>query len=143
MNSSMGLAEVLYAASKIKDKNKQIIHLQKHSTKMLKEIIGLCYDPRVQWRLPPGKPPYRALPKASDAQGVLKAEMRKMAIFVENPQYKDLSPLKRETQFVQLLESIDCDDAEMLCSIKDRKMPYKNLSKDLMKEAFPGISQGW
>ena len=66
MNSEMGLAEILYAASKIKDKKKRLVHMQKHSSKQMKEIVGLCYDPRVQWRLPEGKPPFKSLPKEAD-----------------------------------------------------------------------------
>ena len=41
--------------------------------------------------------------------------------------------------FIQTLESIDPEDAELLCSIKDKKIPYKGITSKLVTEAYPGL----
>jgi hypothetical protein len=38
-----------------------------------------------------------------------------------------------------LLEALDPDDAELLLSIKDKKMPYKGITYDLVASTFPGL----
>jgi hypothetical protein len=39
--------------------------------------------------------------------------------------------------FIQLIESIDKNDSIILCSVKDKKLPFKKLTKKLVKKAFP------
>jgi hypothetical protein len=59
--------------------------------------------------------------------------------FVEggNP---NLSKIRRETLFIQLLESIHPKDAILLSSIKDKKIPFKGLTKKIVHQAFPDIN---
>jgi hypothetical protein len=53
----------------------------------------------------------------------------------------NLNAIKREQIFIQMLESINADDAELLVAMKDKKSPYKNITKDIVVEAFPGLIQ--
>ena len=57
--------------------------------------------------------------------------------------YPNMRPLQRETQFVQFLESLDPDDAKLVVSIKDKKMPYKGITKGLFEEAWPALASTW
>jgi hypothetical protein len=61
-----------------------------------------------------------------------------MYLFVEggNP---NLSQLKREQIFIELLESVDPQDAELLVSVKDKKLPYKNINRNLIEKTYPGL----
>ena len=45
--------------------------------------------------------------------------------------------------FVQLLESVDPDDAMLLVAMKDKTSPFRNLTKELVMEAFPVDTKGW
>jgi hypothetical protein len=69
---------------------------------------------------------------------VLYAEVRKLYLFVKGGN-DNLKPLRRETLFIQLLESLAPADADLLCAIKDKKMPYKGIDAKIIREAFPGL----
>ena len=49
----------------------------------------------------------------------------------------NLTQLRRETIFVNTLEELDPDDAEILLQAKERKI--KGCTKKLVQEAFPGF----
>ena len=146
MGYKLGVAEVLKECSEITgngSREKKIAYLHKHSHAALKAVLGFCYDPVVEWMLPEGKPPYRAQPKEQDLQSTLYADFRKLHIFVRSQEYHKLSKVKRENLFVQFLESLDPDDAELIVAIKDRELPYKGITIKLIQEAFPNISKNW
>ena len=73
------------------------------------------------------------------------ADIRKLNIFVNHNDYTALTPLKRESQYIQLLESVDPDDAKLLIALKNRRMPgdASNITKEIVIEAFPTISKHW
>ena len=48
--------------------------------------------------------------------------------------------MRRETLYIQLLESIHPKDAILLNSIKDKKIPFKGLNKKIVQQAFPDIN---
>ena len=143
--ATAGIAEILKAASEQTDKAARIKYLQDNQSPALKKILGFCYDPVIEWLLPDSSPPYTPQPKEADLQNVLYAEIRKLNIFVNHNDYLNLKTLARETQYINLLESIDPDDAQLLIAIKNRVMPgfAANITKDLVAEAFPGISKHW
>jgi len=41
--------------------------------------------------------------------------------------------------FIELLETVDAEEAELIIAAKDKKSPYKNITKKLVQEAFPGL----
>ena len=55
-----------------------------------------------------------------------------------------LKSLKRESMFVQLLEGLAAEEAELLCLIKDGHLntQYKRITKAVVQEAFPAIEWG-
>ena len=55
-----------------------------------------------------------------------------------------LKGLKRESMFIQLLEGLSAEEAELLCLIKDGKLTsnYKRITKAVVSEAFPQIEWG-
>ena len=59
--------------------------------------------------------------------------MRKLYLFVEggNP---NLKQVRREYLFVELLESIDPSEAELLLQVKDKKIKCRGLTYNLVKE---------
>ena len=51
----------------------------------------------------------------------------------------ELDNLRRETMWIQLLEGIPAKEAELLDLVKDKINPFKYLTKEVFKEAFPDI----
>lgn len=143
--SKLGIAEFLREASKQDGRNARIDFLREHATPALKTILGYTYDPNIEWLLPEGDPPYKAADKGEDLQHVLKASLRKLNIFVNHNDYRDVKPMKRETVFIELLESVDPDDAKLLLLMKERNLvsKYKGITKHAVQQAFPGISSHW
>jgi hypothetical protein len=54
-----------------------------------------------------------------------------------------MTSMRREQLFIQLLEALDPDDAELIIAMKDKSSPYKNLTKKLVMETFPDQTVGW
>jgi hypothetical protein len=53
----------------------------------------------------------------------------------------NLSKIKKEQLFVQMLEGIHWTESEVICLAKDKALEtrYKTLTEDLVREAFPNI----
>lgn len=77
-----------------------------------------------------------------DLQNVLYSSLRRMKIFMRG-EYPTMSKRKREEQFIELLESVDPDDAVFLIHMKDKKSPYKSVTKNLIMKAFPKETENW
>ncbi len=139
-----GIGELLIEVSKITSRKQKIAALRAGHSEALEVILHGIYDPNIVWALPNGEPPFKKLDKAEDQQGRLFVEIRRLKIFVEgNQKYNNMPRAKREMLFIQILESIDPDDADLLVAMKDKTPPWKTLTRKLMEEAFPSVSKGW
>lgn len=94
---------------------------------------------RFQFDLPDTPPPYQPS-EYPDSQGMLYKELRKMKYFLKGSDM-NISRLRREQLFIQMLESIDKHDAVLLCNIIAQK-PMKGLSKAVITAAFGDIIRG-
>ena len=103
-----------------------------------KIIFKYIYDPQIKWLLPEGDPPYKPC-EFLDIEGRFLAELRKIYLFVEggNP---NLTNLRRETLFIQMLESIDPNDAKLLLAMKDKKSAFSGINKTIVRQAFPELN---
>jgi len=133
----LSVSEILKKASEMKNENDRIQWLRNNNSVALESVLRGAFDPRIKWLLPEGAPPYKPNDLV-DQQNKLYAEARKLYLFIEggNP---DLKQLRRETLFVELLESVDPEDAKLLLAIKDKHLPYPGVTPDVVTKAFPGI----
>jgi hypothetical protein len=131
----LGIAEVLKMVSEQKTKEEKINVFRKNDSSALRTVLKYALDPTVKWALPPGAPPYKPAPYL-DQQAMLYSEARRLYLFIEGGN-SNLTPLKRETLFIGLLESIDPEDAKVLLSAKDKKL--KGVTAAIVNEAFPGL----
>tara|TARA_R100000951_G_scaffold43974_1_gene37106 strand:- start:918 stop:1358 length:441 start_codon:yes stop_codon:yes gene_type:complete len=111
----------------------------------IKVILDLVYNPNVQFLLPETDPPYTPIDEGIDAQNVLKADIRLLKYCLNIPVGEQLRPLKREQMFIQLLESVDAKDAELLINVKNKKLPaeLRDITESVVRKAFPGIEEKW
>ena len=137
MGMRVGLAEFLDKVSKLKKKEEKIEALRMNDSFQIRTILQGAFDPRVKWLLPEGIPPYTPN-QLKDQENVLIHDCRKLIYFVEGGA-PNLKPIRRETMFIELLESVAPQDAQLLCAIKDKKFPYKGITVDLVREAFPDL----
>lgn len=133
----IGMAEFLEKVSKLKKREEKVEALKFNDSYPLKTILQAAFDPRIKFLLPEGDPPYR-VNDMPDQEPVLLKECRKLIYFVEGA-HPGLKQLKREQMFVELLENVTPADAKLLCAVKDKKLPYKGITEDMVREAFPGL----
>lgn len=133
----LGIFQVLEQASKQKGTEDKIKFLQENNSPALQTILKYAFDPSIVWDLPSGAPPYKPCPYPAQEMRLM-AEARRLYLFIKggNP---NLNKIKREALYIELLESIHPDDAVLLNSVKEKKIPYKGINVKLVKEAFPGL----
>jgi hypothetical protein len=137
MAGTQGISEILEKASKMKTKNDKINYLRENDSVQLRTVLCFALHPSVKIALPDGPAPYKPSDMADDNFGMLYSEARRLYLFCEGG--TDLKPAKREYLFIQMLEGIHPKDAQLLVAAKDKKLPYKGLTKAIIEEAYPGI----
>jgi Family of unknown function (DUF6433) len=128
---------ILDFTSKLPNEEEQIKCLQVNNNSAILTILKFCFDPNIKWLLPEGDAPYKPC-EYPNVDNMLYTEARRLYLFVEGGN-NNLTQLKRESMFVDLLQSINPEDAKLLVSIKDKKLPYKGLSSKTVLKAFPGL----
>ena len=133
----LGVAEILEKTSSMTSRSDRIRMLQENNSVALQTVLRGSLDPTVKWLLPEGVPQYKPNDLV-DQEHIFYHECRKMYLFVEGGNL-DLKQLRRESLFVQLLETVSSDDAKLLLAIKDKYLPYPGVTPDIIKEALPGL----
>ncbi len=134
------LSEVLEQASKVSDRKDRIVFLQKNKSPALMDILRVNYDSDIVSLLPEGAPSYRK----DDAPvgyefSTLHRQHRRFKYFFKGPIANETHPLRRESMFVSMLESLNVHEAELLILAKDKKLKYKGITKKLIQDAFPNL----
>ena len=133
----LSVSEILKKASDMKDDQSRIKWLRSNNSITLESVLRGAFDPGIIWLLPGGSPPYKPNDLV-DQHHRLYSETRRFYLFVKggNP---GLKQLRRESLFIELLESVDPEDAKLMIAIKDKTIPYDNITLELVNKAFPGI----
>ena len=137
---NLSFHEILTKVNNAKDKPKKIEVLKKYDTNELRMFLKGAFDEKLEWLLPEGKPPYTVNEAPVGTEHTwLKQEVKRMFHFLKggNPQ---LSQMKRDNMFIQMLEGLSEEEAKLLVWAKDNELNkhYKGLTANLVKEAF-----GW
>mgnify|MGYP001463156160 FL=1 len=130
--------EVLEKIGKLRRTKEKVDALRANDSYVIRVILQGVFDESVKWLLPEGDPPYTPN-ELVDQEGILINEARKILYFVEG--FHDLPTVKREQMFIELLEQVDPKDATLLCAVKEKKLPFKGITVQHVKEAFPGMIQ--
>jgi len=164
--------EVLDLVSKQKSKAKKVEVLKKYDEFHLRSLFLWNFDTTIESALPDGEVPYqsyddqntysgtlstkmqediRAMHETgsfsmgvSDTQGrtTIRREIKNLYHFVKGGNDK-LSSMRRETMFIQMLEGLHPDEAEIICLVKDKALEEKyNITYDMVKKAYPDIQWG-
>jgi hypothetical protein len=143
-NPRLLISEVLRKVSNAKTKKEKIEILHKHNSQALRSILIWNFDESVVSMLPEGDVPYTPndAPVGTDHTR-LEQEYKGLYRFVKGGADK-LPSLKRESLFVQLLEGLSAEEAELICLVKDKKLSskYKRITKAVIQEAFDQIEWG-
>ena len=134
----IGMAEFLDKVDKTKKKEDKIAALKHNDSLVLRLVLQSVFDPSVKWLLPPGEPPYTPS-KIVDVEHIFIRNIKTIYQFIEGFTPPNISKTVREAKFIEFLEAIMPDDAKLLISMKEKKLPYKTITAALVKEAFPDL----
>ena len=134
------ISEILEETSKISKRDDRIRNLRMNKCPGLTDILRINFDDSIVAALPAGAPSYRQddAPKGYEYTHLNKAYTQ-FKYFFKGPIANKMKPLKRESLFLNLLESLHSEEAELLVAAKDKKMKYKNITKKLVSDAFPNL----
>jgi len=134
------VSEVLEEAGKIIKRDERIKFLQLNKSPGLTDILRIQYDDTIVSALPEGAPNYRQDDAPKDYQyTILNKAYTQFKYFFKGPIANDMNPLKRESLFLNLLETLHVDEAELLIAAKDKKLKCKGITKKLVRDAFPNL----
>ena len=132
------ISEILDKVSKLKTKKEKIAWLRAQDTNGLRMVIKSSFDPKIRWLLPTGDVPFnRNDAPAGTEHTDLHMEAKKLYHFIEGGN-NIITQSKRENLFIQMLEGLHEDDADVLVAAKDKSLhrKFKGLSDNVVKEAF-------
>ena len=142
-NPRLLLSEILRKVSNAKTKKEKVELLRKHNSSALRQVLIINFDESIESVMPEGDVPYTPndAPIGTD-HSRLEQEYRGLYRFFKGG--AKLPSIKRESMFVQLLEGLCAEEAELLVLAKDGRMNenYKRITKAVVSEAFPQIEWG-
>ena len=144
-------SEICTKVNNAKDKPKKIGVLRHYRTPAFEMFLKAALDPSIEWLLPVGDVPFMANDAPEGTEHTrLSREMLKCHNYVKmNRNRVDLAPVvgnpnlnraQREMMFIQMLEGLHSDEAELviLAKNKDLNKTYKGLTASAVCEAY-----GW
>ena len=144
-------SEICTKINNAKDKPKKIGVLKHYRTPAFEMFLKAALDPSIEWLLPAGDVPFMANDAPEGTQHTrLSREMLKCHNYVKmNRNRVDLAPVvgnpnlnraQREMMYIQLLEGLHTDEADLLILAKNKELSktYKGLTANAVCEAY-----GW
>ena len=139
----MLISEVLQKVSNAKTKPQKIQILQEFNTPALRSILIANYDESIISMLPEGEVPFEVndAPKGTD-HTVLEKEFRRLYLFFKGGN-SGLKQTQRENLFIQMLEGLCEEEAQLLILVKDKGLQKKyKITRACVEQAFPTIKWG-
>ena len=103
----------------------------------VEKVLMWAFSDRITSKLPDGKTPYKPndAPASDLSESALRFEFKKFKYFVT----EEVPKTRRETMWIELLESIPAKESEMIDLVKDKVWPFKNITKEIAEKAFPDV----
>ena len=136
--------EILDLANKQRKIDDRIDVLKEYRNDALTAVLIWNFDESIISVVPDGEVPYEKndVPIGTD-HTTLRREWKNLYNFVRGGN-DTLSSIRRETMFIQMLEGLHPDEAEILCLVKDKMLSrkYTKLNQEIVAQAFPDIVWG-
>lgn len=143
MSKILTISEILQQVQNASSKEERIALIKKYNCLALRDVLKGGLDDSITWILPSGTPPYRVDDKSPIGlhPSTLHRQSPRLRYFIAGGPGERLTPTKREKLFIEILESIDPKDAELLIAMKDKQLKklYPCLTKPLVKAVFPNL----
>ena len=119
------IPQIFAEVEKAQTKQAKVNVLRAYSHPVLIGMLQINFNPDVKLHLPEGHPPHKRDDKIPEgySETNLFQEFRRMYIWLD-PNI-NLSKMKKEQLFIQMLEGIHWTEADDLCLAKDKKLHTK------------------
>jgi len=136
---NMGVHDILKRVDEAKSRKEKIEVLQTYNHRGLRDVLQGAFDDSIEFNLPKGDAPYTPGSEHTFGSTLLK-QSKRFKYFVKTPQ-RPKANVKIETIFIQMLESLHPEEAQIVVWMKDKSLDgkYKGLTKKLVTDAFPGL----
>jgi len=136
------LYEVFDEFEEATTKKARMLVIEKNLSKTLVDVLQLTFHPDFEWlikEMPENyKIPSDTLPGLSRTQ--LSTELRKLYLFRKGDVTAEkLTPQKRNELLLQILETLEPREAEVIIGIFGKDQGVKGLNYKFVKEAFPNL----
>ena len=136
------ISEILQTAADKKTRQEKIAYLKSMDNRPLRNILKGSYDDTIVFNLPKGEPPYRKdeAPKGFEPSNLHK-QSKRFKYFFKGGQGDNILAVRREKMFIDVLESLHPDEAELVLLMKEKKLmgKYNGITPNLISEAFPKL----
>ena len=143
MAKVLTIHEILTMVQNAPNKEARVELIKKHNCLALRDVLKGGLDDSITWILPTGSPPYKKDDKSPVGlhPSTLHRQSPRLRYFIAGGPGERLTPAKRERLFIEVLESIDPRDAELLIAMKDKQLKklFPCLTKNLVKAVFPNL----
>ena len=136
------ISEVLQKVHSAKTKAQKVKILQDNNTNALRSVLIANFDESIHSLLPEGEVPYQKndAPLGTE-HTVLEQEYRKLYLFFKGG--STIKQSQRENLFIQMLEGLSVEEAELLILVKDKALNKKyRVTRACVETAFPQIEWG-
>jgi hypothetical protein len=133
--------EIFDEFEEAKTKKERLDVIGKNLSKTLVDVLELTYHPNYQW-LVTEMPDNFKIKEIPNGMGYaqLSVELRKLYLFRKGePTAQRLTPRKQNEILLQLLESLEPREAEVVIGIFRKDQGVKGLDYKFVKEAFPKL----
>lgn len=139
MSTTVSLSEIVGRAASLPDRAMKVQFLRAHNSEALRGLLAVMYDPvTFVWNVPHNSiPPYKPS-ESHESHGMLYRQVRKLRYLLVGFGGETLTQYQRERVFLEMMESIDKDDAKFMEQVLLQK-PVSGLTADVINEAFGRI----
>lgn len=135
--------EILAAVSAEKTNESKVEILQRYNENFIKSVLIWNFDESILSDLPSGEVPISPNENAEQMPNSnIRKEWDKLYNFVKGGN-DAMNKLRKETMFINILETLHPNEAEILVLVKDKNLQSKySITKELVSEAYPDIQWG-
>jgi len=142
--TNMTLKEVLDLVAAAPSRVEKSKLLLKYDSKALRNLLKAAFDDSIVFKMPKGSPPYEKADLRVVSNAAVQRATKQMGYFVEGGLSPNMLQPKREKMFMNFLETMHPDDAELHIAAKDKKFSvptpmFKGVTKKLVKETWPNL----
>lgn len=124
-----------------KTKKEKFLVIQNNLSPTLVKVLEYTYHPAYRWKIKEMPDKYKVPDTAPGISfGHLGTELRRIYLFQEgHPSAEAIDERRREELLLQLLESLEPREAEVIMGIFNKDQGVKGLNYKIVKEMFPNM----